>query len=88
MSFHKRINEPKPDTSEVIYTLTDAGKHLLEVQQRPSSEYADEWRTACYEMRIALRIAMKWITNGHWDEWVDAEIEREDEEEEDGTLQD
>jgi hypothetical protein len=30
-------------------------KHLLEVQVRPSSEFADEWRSAVIESRKVLR---------------------------------
>jgi len=69
MSFWKRIHEPKPDMSDVIFMLHDAGRHLMEVQQRPSTEYADEWREACYDMRIALRVSMKWMQS-HWDEYM------------------
>ena len=81
MSFHNRIHDQTPDRADVIFMLTDAGKHLLEVQERPSSEYAEEWRRACYDMRIALRVSMKWIMAGHWDDWVEREDEEEPEEE-------
>ena len=35
--------------------LEESLKHLLEVQVRPSSEFADEWREAVIEARRAIR---------------------------------
>ena len=38
-----------------IAELEESMKHLLEVQVKPSTEFADEWREAVIEARKVLR---------------------------------